>query len=152
MYTFEEQNEKGKYYEQNFFDHLKAKGQEPEFNNPDGNNKEYDIIANGLKYEVKTDFYQNERFPIELVHLKNNFTVLRGWLFLTESDCIVFYKPHLSLRYYLRTKTLREYVEKGMPKLLSHKITNSDNKKTWNCYLTESELEAEKILIRKEPY
>jgi hypothetical protein len=151
-YNFDQQKKKGDFYEQHFYEYLTEKKQNPFYNNKNGNDKEYDIIANEKKYEVKLDCYDNNKFPIEISHIYMDLTVKEGWLYFTESDFIVFYKEQLKLRYYLSTKKLKEFIKKNLLTLHTIKMTRNETKITWNAYLTDYELEKAGILIQIEPF
>lgn len=151
-YDFEKQAQKGEQYEQEFFLYLETKEQNPIRNNPNGDNRDYDIIANGKTYEVKVDCYNNKRFPIELCHLTKGLWAKNGWLYVTKAEYIVFYKEKLGLRYYFKTEKLKEFMANNLLNLQDIKPTPNKNKVTWNAYLTESELESAGILFRTEEF
>jgi len=152
MYNFDEQLQKGKKFEQHFFKHLERAGRKPVFNNPNGNNKAYDILANRRKYEVKADFYKNQRFPIELHHFNDRGHSWQGWLYTTESDYIAFYKHSFRLRFYLHTKTLFDFVAENFCQLKEGALTTNKGYQTWNKFLSYKQLKAANIVREYDRY
>lgn len=148
MYDFETQNALGKKIENHFFKHLEADKKKPKFN-PASNNKDYDIIALGLKYEVKADYYNNTLFPIELCHVNNQFSSSNGWLYHTESDYVIFYKTKLRLRFWISTKELKKLIQSDFD-ILKVKKTANKGKMTINAYLSEDDLSP--AIIHKDSY
>lgn len=132
MHDFEEQLERGKKYEQAWFDHLAKLGQSPEFYKPHENNREYDIISAGIKYEVKADFYNNGTFPLEIQHFGLYWQ--RGWLFTTESDYVIFYKVNWNggQIYTFKTALLKEAYLKSMLLVEKYKFTPNPDYLTVN--------------------
>lgn len=151
-YDFEKQAQKGEQYEQDFFLYLETKDQNPIRNNPNGDNRDYDIIANGKTYEVKVDCYDNKKFPIELCHFTKGLWAKNGWLYVTKADFIVFYKEQLGFRYYFKTSKLKEFMADNFLTLQNIKPTKNEAMLTWNAYLTESELKLAGILFRTEEF
>lgn len=154
MYEFEEQASKGQEYEKLFFQYLNEQKQMPKYNNFGGNNKAYDIEANGKKYEVKADYYDNETFPVEIFHLKHFKDIIKvdmGWLYETEADFIVFYKTCLQRRYYFYRQALKEFATEALD---FKKLVPTFNKGmiTFNLMFEVEELEKAKIIKRVEPY
>jgi hypothetical protein len=126
-YNFAEQYEKGKKYEKHFFNYLQERNQQPKYNNFGGDNADFDIEANGKKYEVKTCFYPNNDIPIEICHAKiepTKITLKLGWLLVTKADFIVFYKPEFSTFFILHFESLYNYVRMT---LLDNKFKSTRN-------------------------
>ncbi len=132
LYNFEEQLEKGKKYEQHFFDFLHSKGLSPEFHKPNENNREFDILSLGKKYEVKADFFNNMNFPLEIQHFGKNWQ--QGWLFKTESDFVVFYKPKWNggQAFIFKTSGLKEAYFKCMLLVDKYRFTTNETYVTVN--------------------
>ena len=152
MTSFDEQLEKGKQWEQHFFKHLDEQKQMPKYNNFGGNNKEFDIEANGKKYEIKSDYKENQTLPIEIFHWYTESNRLTfGWLFTTESDYIIFYKTHFQERIYLHSQNLFDFVQTLLPK--RRIIPTYDKEKiTYNMPIEMNELGEKNIIKRIEPY
>jgi len=145
VYSFEEQLKKGKLAEQHFFEFLKKRGVSPEFNNYNGNNADYDIIAKGKKYEVKCDFYDNQSFPLEIIHIGLLFK--KGWLFTTESDYIVFYKEKAQKIYIFKTDLLRKFYISNFGRIDKYKATANREFVTFNFLTDLDELDKENVLL-----
>jgi len=145
LYSFEEQLEKGKIAEQHFFDFLQKRGVSPEFNNYNGNNADYDIIAKGKKYEVKCDFYDNQSFPLEVVHIGLLFK--KGWLFTTESDFVVFYKEKLKRIFVFKKELLKKFYLSNFGRVDKYKATANKDFVTVNFLTDLDELEKENVLL-----
>jgi hypothetical protein len=154
MYDFEEQNAKGKKYEEHFFKYLNEQQQHPKYNNFGGDNKDFDIEANGKTYEVKADFYDNDNIPIEICHAKIFFDKLvinEGWLLVTKADFIVFYKPVLLTRFYFNRKLLSEFIKNSY---LDKKLQTTRNKSmiTANFLYTIDELNEAGVIKKIEHF
>lgn len=152
MYEFNDQLAKGKEFEKHFFNLLNEQKQMPKYNNFDGDNKEFDIEANGKKYEVKADLYENKTFPIEILHFFPTEKMFKsGWIYETKSDFIPFYKPHYQEIYYLHTKNLVEFTQAN---LLTKNLvpTPNKNKLTYNILVSADELEQSDVVKRIDKY
>jgi hypothetical protein len=126
VYNFEEQYEKGVPFEKHFFKLLDERGQHPRYNNFGGENKAFDIEANGKKYEVKSDHKPNSRLAVELFHFKPSELKLDlGWHYVTEADFIIFYKTDMQQIFYLSRKQLQTIVEN---KLKAKGLAPTENK------------------------
>jgi hypothetical protein len=149
VYNFDDQFNKGFDFEKHFFDYLEEKEQQPKWNNLKGFNAEFDISANGFKYEVKVDFYDNKLFPIEIQHYKPD-GFKNGWLWVTESDFIVFYKPKYKERFYLRTLELREAYKVSLKN--PFRPTYNETFTTINLYISGEELDQLGVIKKIEKY
>lgn len=156
MYNFEEQYEKGKPWEEHFFRYLDGKNQMPKYNNFGGENKAYDIEANGVKYEVKSDHKDNKTLPIEIFHFwPADLKFYCGWLFQTESNFVVFYKTERQEMIFLHAQTLFDFVQTLIPKrrvIPTYNLDKNVDKITYNMPIEMDELDNAQIIKRVEHY
>lgn len=151
MYDFNEQLEKGKEYERLAFAYLEDRNQMPVYNEYE--NKLFDIVSKRGKIEVKTCFYPNYLFPIEVNHFKyEGGESWDGWIYTTESDLVFFYKPAFNEFYVFHTKALKAFVIGALPYTKSLPPTPNLEYMSLNYLADLEQLKKENVLLHIEPY
>lgn len=151
MYDFNEQLEKGKEYERLAFAYLEDRNQLPVYN--EFENKLYDINSKRGRIEVKTCFYANYTFAIEIISLDYESGKGRqGWIYTTESDLIFYYKPSFNEFYVFNTRALKNFVIGALPYIKSLALTPNLQYASLNYLADLEHLKKENVLLHIEPY
>ena len=156
MYEFNEQLDKGKEYERLAFAYLEDRNQMPVYNEYEDkkhNNKAFDIMSKRGKIEVKTCFYENYTFPLEIISVDYESGKSRhGWIYTTESDFIFYYKPAFHEFYVFHTKALKAFVIGAFPYIKSLAVTPNLQYASLNYLADLERLKKENVLLHIEPY